>query len=133
MNLAQWAELVNTFWGVDQPFAEKVLDWLKAQQLPSGAFPESTASDFVYTRGTGKISEVLALDPERNRTAIEAVLPWLIAMQYDEENTFFIPPEARPKILGAFRHDYLNPEAWVDSAGHVLLGGARLLVSPTQY
>lgn len=127
MNLAVWAELVNTFNGIDDYFSGKVADWLKAKQLPSGAFPESTSSDFIYTRGSSKILEVLALEPEKNKKEIEKVLAWLMSMQYTKENTFLIPKEIRPKIIGSFRHDYFNPEAWIDSAGHMLLTGARLL------
>lgn len=129
MNLAVWVELVNTFQGIDNEFSEKIADWLKNQQLPSGAFPESTHSDFVYTRGTGKIFEVLALSSQANKEVIAKTLHWLLSMQYDEENMFFISKVIRPKILGAFRHDYFNQEAWIDAAGHILLGGARLLIA----
>lgn len=121
MNLAVWAELVNTFSVIDQEFSEKVADWLKAKQLADGAFPESTESNFVYTRGTGKIFEVLALDHAKNKKSLEKALTWLTSMQYDEENTFFIKPEIKQKILGGFRHDYFNHEAWIDAAGHLLL------------
>ena len=127
MNLAVWAELVNVFSGVDQEFSENVALWLKKHQLPNGAFPESTSSDFVYVRGTSKIFEVLALAPEKNKAAIANVLQWLFSMQYDEENTFFITETVRPMIIGGFRHDYLNQELWIDSAAHVILGGTRLI------
>lgn len=127
LNLAVWAELVNTFVDVEQEFSDKVAEWLKEQQLSNGAFPESTISDFAYTRGTGKIFEVLALQPEKNKEAVTNALQWLLSMQYDEENTFFIPEEIRPKILGSFRHDYFNPEAWIDATGHALLGGAQFM------
>ena len=144
MNLVVWAELVNVFLGVDEEFSDSVAVWLKKHQLPNGAFPESThsassgqaESDFVYTptpnlvwgytRGTGKIFEVLALAPEKNKAAIANVLQWLFSMQYDGENTFFIADTIRPMIVGGFRHDYLNQELWIDSAAHVILGGTRL-------
>lgn len=127
MSLAAWAELVNTFFGIDDEFSKKVTDWLKIQQLPSGAFPESTVSDFVYTRGTSKIFEALALGPKKNKEALDCALQWLLSMQYNEENMFFVSEEIRPKIFGGFRHDYFNHEAWVDAAGHILLGSARVL------
>ncbi|MFY9461955.1 MAG: AMMECR1 domain-containing protein, partial [Candidatus Sungiibacteriota bacterium] len=126
MSLAVWAELVNTFRDVEPEFSQKVAEWLMGNQLQNGAFSESTASDFVYTRGTSKIFEVLALEQEKNKEAIEKALDWLFSMQYDEENAFFVPEEIRPKILGAFRHDYFNHETWIDSAGHLLLGATRL-------
>ena len=127
MNLAVWAELVNVFSGVDQEFSENVALWLKKHQLPNGAFTESTNSNFVYTRGTGKIFEVLALDPKKNKAAFERALTWLFSMQYNEENMFFVPEEICPKILGGIRHDYFNQEAWIDSAGHYLFGGMRFI------
>ena len=145
MNLAVWAELVNVFSDVDQEFSENVAAWLKKHQMPNGAFPESihstshsilrvsdpmgsgqAESNFVYTRGTGKIFEVLALAPEKNKEAITNVLRWLFSMQYDGENTFFTADTVRPMIIGGFRHDYLNQELWIDSAAHVILGGTRL-------
>lgn len=139
MNLASWAELVNTFIGVDNEFAGQVAEWLKNKQLPSGAFPESTESNFAsapapnlawgYTRGTGKIFEVLMMTSEENMGAITRALAWLLNMQYDEENTFFIPSANRSRVLGGFRHDYFNHEAWIDAAGHVLLGGARMMTN----
>ena len=127
MNLAVWAELVNTFSEIDQEFSDKVADWLKNQQLPSGAFPESTVSDFVYIRGTGKIFEVLALGSDKNKETTTRALAWLFSMQYNEENTFFVPAALRTRVLGGFRHDGFNHEAWIDAAGHVLLGGVRFL------
>lgn len=136
MNLAVWAELVNTFIGVDNEFANQVAEWLKNKQLPTGAFPESTGSNSAasitpnlawgYTRGTGKIFEVLAFEPEKNKAALDNVLKWLFSMQYDEENSYFIPSEIRPRIIGAFRHDYFNPDCWIDAAGHAILGVSRL-------
>lgn len=126
VNLALWAELVNVFSGLDEEFSNRVADWLKQQQLPNGAFPDSTISDFVYVRGTGKILEVLALEPKKNKEAIETSLEWLLSTQYNDENTFFVLEEIRPRIIGGFRHDYFNQEAWIDATGHILLGAARL-------
>ncbi len=130
MSLAAWAELMNVFSYTDNEFFIRVGEWLKSQQLPSGAFPESTFSDFVYARGSGKIFEVLTLEPERNKEAIEKVLTWLFSMQYNNENTFFISSENLPKISGGLRHDYFNQEAWIDAVSHLLLGGKRLLNMP---
>lgn len=127
MNIASWAELINTFLETDRSFSQKIRDWLISFQLPNGSFPESETSRFSYTRGTGKIFEVLALDPEKNKEALDHALTWILSMQYDEENTFFITPAVRPQILGALRHDYFNPEAWIDAVGHMLLGSTRLL------
>ena len=126
MSLAVWAELANSCADSDKEFSEKVAGWLKGQQLPNGAFPESTASRFAYARGTGKVFEVLARAPQKNKEAIDKALAWLFSLQYDGENTFFVPEEIRARVVGGFRHDYFNHDAWIDAAGHLLLGGARL-------
>lgn len=125
--LALWAEAAAVAFDRKPAFAARVISWLKAQQLPTGAFPSSTRSNFAYTRGTGKVFEVLTLNSSDDREAIEKSLTWLFEMQYDDGNLFFIPPQIRSLLHGGFRHDYLNQSAWIDAAGHVLLGGARLL------
>jgi len=126
-SLAKWAELVNTFFEEDRLFSMNVAAWLAKHQLSSGAFPNTTHSSFVYTRGTSKIFEVLSLYPDIYKREIAKTLEWLFKMQYDGENTFFISKERRPYLIGGFRHDYFNQTAWIDSAGHFLLGAARFL------
>jgi len=111
-------------------YQEKVLDmmyWLTHQELADGSFPIIPGSEFAYTRGTGKIFEVLALDPEKNKESLLRVFAWLRSMQYTEDNTYFALEEIQQKILGGFRHDALNQEVWTDASAHVLIGGARLL------
>ncbi len=123
LSLAEWAELAAAF----PPGSTESLDvarWLASMQLPSGAFPSTTASAFAYTRGTGKVFEVLALRP--NASTLEPVLRWLLAMQYRPDSTFFVPEEHQALALGGFRHDAFDTDAWIDAAGHVLLGLARL-------
>lgn len=132
INLALWAETANTFFGIDREFYKKIIAWLLSRQMPNGAFTESTDSNFAYTRGTGKILEVLATETLNVSDEISKALKWFTSMQYDEENTYFVPYEIRPKIIGGFRHDYFNQEAWIDSAGHFLLAGARLLAHKTK-
>jgi hypothetical protein len=123
--LAEWAEL-----GVAPPpgsaTSREVCQWLRSQQLASGAFPETTASDFVYSRGTGKVFEVLALYPNESPGALDRALDWLLSMQYRPDSAFFVPHEHWPHVLGGLRHDYYGPDAWIDAAGHLLLGLARL-------
>ena len=126
-NLALWAEAVNASRGVDDAFSLRVEKWLVSRQLSDGSFPASTKGGLPYARGTGKIFEVLALNPEKNSAVIKKTLTWLVSMQYDRESAFFIRPEIYSNINGAFRHDDLNQEAWIDAAGHVLLGVARLI------
>ena len=135
VNLASWAELINVYYllskisknNEDYKFFDRINAWFKKQQLPTGAFPETTISDFVYTRGTGKIFEILSVQPEKNHEAIIRALHWLFQMQYNEESVYFIQPAILPEILGGFRHDYFNQEAWIDAAGHILLGASRLI------
>jgi len=122
-SLAEWAELGMA---PDPETAREVRDWLSLQQLSSGAFPDTTTSDFVYTRGTGKIFEVLAESrAPLHEEAATSALKWLVRMQYRTDSAFFVPSEYRPQVLGAIRHDYTDTDAWIDSAGHLLLGLAR--------
>lgn len=126
MSLAAWAELAPLFKESDPVFSQEVYQWLLSLQLENGAFPDTTTSDFVYTRGTGKIFEALTYAGNEYKDPIEKALAWLFSMQYTPENMFFISPDMRPRMIGSFRHDYTNQEAWIDSAGHMLLARARL-------
>jgi hypothetical protein len=47
-------------------------------------------------------------------------------MQYRPDSMFFVPVEHRPRVMGGLRHDAYDTDAWIDAAGHVLLGLARL-------
>jgi hypothetical protein len=125
VSLAEWAEL-GAASPVDSTTSRDVRDWLRSWQLSSGAFPESTASDFVYSRGTGKIFEVLAVRPAEAPSAIDRAFGWLRSMQYRPDSAFFVPHEHWGRVLGGLRHDYYGPDAWIDAAGHFLLGLARL-------
>lgn len=101
--------------------------WYAAQQLTDGSFPIAPGKLFSYTRGTGKILEVLACRPKENSRVLERGLRWIETMQYTIENSFFIPIENREFFLGGFRHDAFNPEAWIDASAHMLLCIARLM------
>jgi hypothetical protein len=125
VSLAEWAELGAAF-PADSKTSREVRDWLRSWQLPSGAFPETTASDFVYSRGTGKVFEVLALRPAEAQRSLDRALGWLLSMQYRPDSAFFVPHEHWPRVLGGLRHDPYGPDAWIDAAGHLLLGLARL-------
>ncbi len=148
VNLALWAESVNLFLKLfeisnDSSYlvtAQKDTDWLLSYQLASGAFKSTTHSDFVYTRGTAKIAEVLGtifllrnreIDRVFNlnycRKCLEKTFGWLSQMQYSSENSYFIPQENLKIVMGGIRHDYFNCQIWVDSAGHLLLGASRYL------
>jgi AMMECR1 domain-containing protein len=150
MNLAGWAELVNLntklfFASRERTYldaAGKIADWLLRYQLGSGAFASSTKSNFVYTRGTGKIAEVLAalmsptlidakLDINYYRVCLQKTFEWLAAMQYRSENSYFIPGKNLKNTIGGFRHDYFNFDCWIDSAAHYLLAASRYLASVT--
>jgi AMMECR1 domain-containing protein len=125
VSLAEWAELGAAF-PASSRTATLVCEWLRSRQLPSGAFPESTTSDLVYSRGTGKVFEVLALRPDESPDALGRCLVWLLSMQYREDSAFFVPHENWPRVLGGFRHDPHGTDAWIDAAGHFLLGLVRL-------
>jgi AMMECR1 domain-containing protein len=125
MSLAEWAELLAAF-PDGSSRASEIVAFLCKPQLPSGAFPNTTTSSFVYTRGSGKVFEVLAQRADCPATVIERCLRWLLSMQYRADSMFFVPTEHRSRVAGGFRHDSYNPDAWIDSAGHVLLGLSRL-------
>jgi AMMECR1 domain-containing protein len=124
MSLAEWAETAAAFPSTSR-VARAVSEWLAAHQMRSGAFPDTTASDFAYSRGTGKIFEALAADPSSRETALRA-LAWLLTMQYRPDSLFFVPAEHRARVAGGLRHDYHDTDAWIDAAGHLLVGLARL-------
>jgi len=124
-SLAEWAELAVAC-PPGSPGARVVRDWLARQQLPSGAFPDTTATDFAYSRGTGKVFEVLAAADGAPTDVITRALRWLLSMQYRDDSVFFVPAEHRSRVLGGLRHDAFDADAWIDAAGHLLLGVARL-------
>lgn len=104
IELARFPEMILIAWRLFEKtgkgrYKEKALQiegWLKEQQLTDGSFPSVTGSAFSYTRGTGKIFEVLALRPQENETAILKAFQWIRNMQYTEESAYFIPS----KFLG---------------------------------
>ena len=148
INLAVWAEVVNLFLKLFEmtdnhsylETAQKTTDWLLKYQLNSGAFKSATNSNFVYTRGTAKIAEVLGtiflfknkeIDKVFNlnycRKCLEKTFDWVSQMQYSLENSYFIPQDNLKLVIGGIRHDYFNSELWIDSVGHLLLGASRYL------
>lgn len=134
-DVASWAEAVYAFRDSNPEFVTEVVAWILSHQNKDGSFKQSHASNFTYTRGTSKIFEVLAPYYEQYEEEIRTTLSWLMAMQYTESMMYFVPKGIRPQVRGGFRHDYGNASLWIDSAGHFLLGAARLmehqaLVSP---
>lgn len=149
MQLAVWAELANLYLKLFEiqgdishlQTVRKVVDWLLSYQLDDGSFRATSNGDsnFAYTRGTAKIAEVLAeifvlekqidgaLDLVYYKKCFEKTFSWLEMMQYSPENSYFIPKKNLDLIIGGFRHDYFNQEAWIDSAGHFLLAVSRFL------
>jgi AMMECR1 domain-containing protein len=118
-----WAETVALFWDEDRAFAHTVADRIAACIFPD---EKRARSLFAYTRGAGKILEVLALDKKRYHGEIERLEKWLQTMQYTEASSYFIPSDVRPRMLGALRHDWGNTDAWSDSVAHCLVAAARM-------
>ena len=125
VSLAEWAELATSF-SPDSTRARDISQWLRSHQLPDGSFPETTASRFAYTRGTGKVFEVLAQTCPDAEPALVRCFGWLRTMQYRPDSVFFVPREHRARVLGGLRHDVYDTDAWVDAAGHLLIGLARV-------
>jgi len=148
MGLSSWAGMVDLFLRIFEAIgdfsywqtAKKTADWLLENQLNNGSFKSATNSDFVFTRGTGKIGEVLAktllLKDKRidkmsdllyYKEGVKKAFGWLEKMQYSLESSYFVPHKNLEFIIGGFRHDYFNNDLWIDSAGHFLLGAGRFL------
>ena len=132
VDLASYAELISLLDTLGEKLkrvdfsteAKQITSWYLGQQLLNGAFPSSNQSDFCYTRGTGKIFEVLAKRPELTQSQNEKLTAWFYNMQYTTENAYFIPETIRPKIIGAFRHDYQDQSTWIDATSHLLLAAS---------
>jgi hypothetical protein len=124
MSLAEWAELETSF-APDSARARDIDGWLRSHQLADGSFPETTTSRFAYARGTGKVFEVLARTADAE-PAIARALGWLRKMQYRPDSVFFVPLEHRARLLGGLRHDVYDTDAWIDAAGHLLIGLAHV-------
>lgn len=125
VSLAKFAELITLSKTHDPSFHLEIKCWYTSQQLPDGSFPDSTQSDFVYFRGTSKIVEALAVT-ELNEVVL-AGLSWMRQMQYTSENDYHLYPDRRIDLLGGFRHDYSNRDAWIDSNAHFLIAAHRHL------
>jgi hypothetical protein len=98
-------------------------------QYDSGYFKNTPESNYVYSRGTGKMVEVLAYDVLKNKKEIESGLMWLISMQYKESNSYCLSSDLTGQIYGGIRHDYCNGDVWIDAVGHFLLASTRYLVT----
>lgn len=132
VSLAEYADLLVVSRQLGDAYGavqEEISAWYESYQLADGSFPNTTEGGLPYTRGTGKIFESFAYDPVRHEHAMHRALGWLARMQYTPDSMFFIPLERQSLCLGGFRHDVLNPQAWPDAAGHVLVGAARLIQS----
>jgi len=129
IEFVKYAELLNTYTKLyyatqdssHKVFLNKANDWF------GGVYRFLLLDNSLYTRGVAKIFEILVLEPETHKIVIQRALSWIFFMQFTRNNTFFVPAHLRERIIGGFRHDYLNQECWIDSASHVLLGGSRLI------
>jgi ribosomal protein S12 methylthiotransferase accessory factor len=142
---ALYAELINLYVKLFEKTNEKnyfdraksIMDWILTYQNKDGSFKVSRTQNNPNTRSAGKIIEILALFAnhknlsgyERNKykISLKKALDWMFSMQYNKENSFFIKSHVCARILGGIRHTYLDPDAWIDSVGHLLLGISRLI------
>ena len=127
ISLAAYAELLALAREQNDAQESDIGSWYRAQQHEDGSFPNTTHSHFAYTRGTGKVFEVMACLPELYEKELSGSFAWLRRMQYGADNTYFMSQADSARVAGALRHDMNNAEVCVDSAGHFILGSARLL------
>lgn len=129
INPAWYGEAALSLSRIDSFAAQKVLDFVVSSQCADGAFPDDEPRLLPYTRGTGKLFEVLAGFPDCWKQAAEPALSWLLSMQITEETDYWIRPEFRAAVHGGFRHDALDSGEWVDAVSHTLVGCTRRLQS----
>lgn len=104
--------------------AAALVNWYRELQCSDGSFPDVPDSNFVYTRGTSKILESLALMPGTADT-IDQGLRWLRSMQYTPARLYNIPTYRQPVFRYGLQHDHWGQSVWVDSACHTLLALVR--------
>ncbi len=148
MSLPAWAGLADLFLRIFEitddysslTKAKEIVDWLLSNQLECGAFKSTNDSNFTHVRATGKVIEILAhvftlgnkkidaaFDFTYHKNCLKKAFAWLGEMQYSSQNSYFVPRENLDLVMGGLRHDYFNPELWIDSAGHLILGASRFL------
>lgn len=134
IRLARYPELIHAYywfaqWKTIPPLAhnsQRMIEWFLKQQSEEGSFPsQSNQANISYPRGTGKVFEVLSLFYNAHSQPLDNAITWLGHMQYTDESAYFIPPQSRSVALGGLRHDYLNPEMWIDGSAHFLIGASR--------
>jgi AMMECR1 domain-containing protein len=131
-SLATYAELIPVFHNEKSMNPSRaatdtyneICDFVLSYQKTGGAFPNTPTDRFVYTRGTSKLAEALAVD-ESHRTQVEQAIQWVWSMQVLEEDLYAIPISKQHAMRGGIRHDYANHTAWIDSAAHTLIAIAR--------
>ncbi|MCX6757209.1 MAG: hypothetical protein NTW35_03630 [Candidatus Nomurabacteria bacterium] len=135
IDLASYAELPKllletSIFSKDRDYfkkeSEKIVKWYLDKQNKDGSFYSSTSNTFSYTRGTGKILEVLTSLEGISKEKIEKAFVWSMNMQYNEENNYFIPKDFQSICNGGLRHDYFNQEIWIDGIGHLLIAFTNL-------
>lgn len=133
--LALYPELIALYarlWRSTQDvrWRQKALDmsrWYEEKQQEDGSFPHSPGNKLPYTRGSSKIFEVLACFPQENKVALGKCFSWIASMEYTADATFFMSETEQAVLVGGFRHDAFNREAWSDASAHILLGVTRFL------
>lgn len=135
IDLASYSELPKLLLALGAIFPEKdfycieskrIIEWYMARQNSDGSFYSSTTRSFSYTRGTAKILEVLSGIENIPQQKLENAFRYCVNMQYNKENSYFIPKELQDICEGGLRHDYYNQEIWIDGIGHILIAFANL-------
>lgn len=115
--------------------AKDLMLFILSHQTDNGSFKITRMSSYSYTRLDAKVIEILPhfmmyfkeLE-EVCSTSYDKAVSRMCQLQYDYDNTFFIDQKIKEKFIGGFRHDEGDYDAWIDSAGHFLLGVSRKML-----
>ncbi len=128
LSLAAYAEIIALAPIFDDAKSVKCVEnWYKSFQNYDGSFYSRPVCTTALARSTGKVFEVMADNPTRYEKELLGSAAWMMEMQYTKQNLYFMPDvKKREMLIGGFRHDAGNQQAWIDAAAHYLIGVARL-------
>jgi len=117
-------------------FSKKVTAWILESQLEDGSFRVISNKNVANSGASSRILETIALfanhpkftTEQKNiyRQPARKALRWILSMQYDGKNIYYIKSCHYSMMTGGFRRTYSNSEVRIDSIAHFLLAITRL-------